>query len=227
MHVPRRAALVGVAALCGAISVGWIFLHPTDSAPRSTVTAATTAPPEIHRPVPEAPVPPTAVRPVDVQIAASAPLRLRVPSIGLDGAVSEYTQAMIDEYGGYDPPELTTISWDTTISGGTAGTDSTNTVYLYGHSAVEAAVFNDLKDMTPGDVASIDTANGRLCYTEQKALQLNKSEYKNNDELTDAIPNRLVLVSCYRPVDYNPNEATVQNIVIVLQLDQAQTTAGC
>ena len=134
---------------------------------------------------------------------------------------------MIDKNGGFDPTELTTIAWDTTIAGGTAGTDSTNTVYLYGHSAVESAVFNDLKDMAPGAIASIDTANGRLCYVEQKALQLEKSEYKNNDELTDAIPNRLVLVSCYRPVDYNPNEATVQNIAVVMQLDQAQTNAGC
>lgn len=134
---------------------------------------------------------------------------------------------MIEERGGFDPSELTTISWDTTISGGTAGTDSTNTVYLYGHSAVESAVFNDLKDMAPGAVASVDTANGRLCYVEQKALQLNKSEYKNNDELTNAIPNRLVLVSCYRPDDYDPNAATVQNIVVVMQLDQAQTTSGC
>ena len=134
---------------------------------------------------------------------------------------------MIDKNGGFDPPKLTTIAWDITIAGGTAGTDSTNTVYLYGHSAVESAVFNDLKDMHPGDIASIDTAIGRLCYVEQKALQLKKSEYKINDELTDAIPNRLVLVSCYRPVDYNPNEATVQNIAVVMQLDQALTTSGC
>jgi len=134
---------------------------------------------------------------------------------------------MIDDQGGYDPPELSTISWDTTISGGTAGTDSTNTVYLYGHSAVKPAVFNGLKGMRPGAVASIDTANGRLCYVEQKALQLVKSEYKTNDELTNAIPNRLVLVSCYRPVGYDPNEATVKNIVVVMQLDQDQTNSGC
>ncbi|WP_369831113.1 class F sortase [Cryobacterium sp. M15] len=209
------------------MSVGWFLMPPTDSAPTPTATATATESPKIHRAVPATPAPPTAASSTEVTIAASAPLRLRVPSIGLDGAVSEYTQAMIEERGGFDPSELTTISWDTTISGGTAGTDSTNTVYLYGHSAVESAVFNSLKDVPSGAVASVDTANGRLCYVEQKTLQLNKSEYKYNDELTDAIPNRLVLVSCYRPSDYNPDAATVQNIVVVMQLDQAQTTSGC
>ena len=177
--------------------------------------------------MPSAVTSPADVVTADRQIPASAPLRLRVPSIGLDGTVSEYNQAMIDAADGFDPSELSTIAWDTTISGGTAGTDATNTVYLYGHSAVEPAIFNDLKDIAPGAVASLDTVNGRLCYAEQKAVKLNKAEYKNNDELTDAIPNRLVLVSCYRPVGYDPNEATVQNIVVIMQLDQAQTTAGC
>jgi len=89
------------------------------------------------------------------------------------------------------------------------------------------AVFNDLKNLQPGAVASISTANGTLCYTAQKTLRLNKAEYKTNDELTNAIPNRLVLVSCYRPTGYDPNAATVQNIVVVLQLDQEKTNLGC
>ena len=90
-----------------------------------------------------------------------------------------------------------------------------------------AAAFNGLKDLQSEAVASIDTANGRLCYVGQKTLKLNKAEYKNNDELTNAIPNRLVLVSCYRPVGYDPNAATVQNIVVVLQLDRDKTNVGC
>jgi sortase (surface protein transpeptidase) len=176
---------------------------------------------------PAATVPPSAAPTADVVVHASAPLRLTVPSIGLDGPVSEYTQEMIDGYGGFDPPELSTISWDTTIPDGLAGTDAANTVYLYGHSWIDVAVFNDLKNLQPGAVASIGTANGTLCYVAQKTLKLNKAEYKINDELTDAIPNRLVLVSCYRPGGYDPNAATVQNIVVVLQLDQEITNVGC
>ncbi|TFD17924.1 sortase [Cryobacterium sp. TMT1-21] len=213
------------------MSVGWILLHPTG--PETAPTALPT--PSIHRvtpatpaaPLPVAPDVPSATPAPDVVINASVPLRLTLPSIGIDGAVSKYTQSMIDSRGGFDPTELTTIAWDTTIAGGLAGTDSTNTVYLYGHSWVDTAVFNDLKDLRPGAVASIDTANGRLCYVEQKSLKLDKAQYKNNDELTDAIPNRLVLVSCYRPVGYDPNSATVQNIVAVLQLDQDKTNVGC
>ena len=179
----------------------------------------------MHRTPPSAS--PSAVPPADVVVAASAPLRLRIAAIGLDGAVSEYTQQMIDERGGFDPSELSTISWDTTIPDGLAGTNAANTIYLYGHTWIEAAVFNGLTDLLPGAIASIDTANGTLCYAAQKTLMLNKAEYKTNDELTDAIPNRLVLVSCYRPVGYDPGAATVQNLVVVLQLDQEKTNAGC
>lgn len=194
-------------------------------------TGAGTPAPVRRTPLAAAPsASPTAATPgpaADLVIAASAPLRLRVPVIGVDGAVSEYSQQMINARGGFDPPELSIISWDTTIQGGTAGTDSINTVYLYGHSWVDEAVFNGIRVMKAGDVAGIDTANGTLCYVTQKTLTLDKAEYKHNDELTDAIPNRLVLVSCYRPVGYDPNSATVKNIVAVLQLDQAQTNSGC
>lgn len=223
MPVSKPALYGGAAAtLVVALTAGWLGLglgeaDTQPSAPPTTASSPVTQPPASATPSPAA----------EAQIAASAPLQLRIPSIGLDGTISEYGQDLIDQNDGFDPPELTTIAWDTTIAGGLAGTDASNTVYLYGHSAVEPAVFNDLKDLAPGAVASIDTANGRLCYVEQKALQLVKSEYKTNDELTDAIPNRLVLVSCYRPIGYDPNETTVENIVVILQLDQAQTNSGC
>ena len=178
-------------------------------------------------PIAPSPIAPSPEPLPHVVVAASAPLRLRIPAISLDDAVSEYDQQMIDDRGGFDPPALTTIAWDTTILGGLAGTDSTNTVYLYGHSWVTNAVFNGLKDMQSGDLAAVDTANGTLCYAAQKTLKLDKAEYKTNDELTDAIPNRLVLVSCYRPVGYDPDSATVKNIVVVLQLDQEATDSGC
>ncbi|WP_166789601.1 hypothetical protein [Cryobacterium fucosi] len=88
-------------------------------------------------------------------------------------------------------------------------------------------MFNVLKDLQPGAVASIGTANGTLSYIAQKSLKLNKAEYKINDEVTNAIPNPLVLVSCYRPVGYNPDVPTVQNIVVMLQLDQEVRNGDC
>ena len=221
MLIARKALLGGVAAFICALSFGWVALTPVPSA-----APLATPQPTIYRAAPVAPAPTPEPVP-DLVVRASAPLQLRVASIGLDGAVSEYTQEMIDERGGFDPVGLATISWDTTIPDGLAGTDATNTVYLYGHTWVDEAVFNNLKDLQPGAVASIDTANGTLCYVTQKTLTLNKAEYKSNDELTNAIPNRLVLVSCYRPVGYDPGSATVQNIVVVLQLDQETTNVGC
>ncbi|WP_166788576.1 class F sortase [Cryobacterium sp. HLT2-28] len=224
--VASRRLLVGAAALLCAIAGGLIAVGvaggsdagPPASLRRTPAPAETTAPSSAA---------PTTDPVANAVIAASAPLHLRVPAISLDGAVTEYTQQMIDDRDGFDPLDLSTISWDTTIAGGLAGTDSANTVYLYGHSWVDAAVFNGLKEMNAGDLAAVDTANGTLCYQAQKTLTLDKAEYKSNDELTNAIPNRLVLVSCYRPVGYDPNSATVKNIVVVLQLDQNATNAGC
>lgn len=209
-----------------ALTASWGIWHtiapskPGIGSAAAGVTAVPTA-----RPTSSAAPPPVPV--ADTVVAASAPLRLRVPDLGIDGAVSGYTQAMIDARGGFDPATLGTIAWDTTIPGGLAGTDAVNTVYLYGHSWVEPAVFNGLKDLPAGAVAAVDTARGTLCYVAQKTLKLDKTAYKTNDELTDAVPDRLVLVSCYRPVGYDPTSATVQNIVVVLRLDRHATTAGC
>ena len=221
MLIARKALLGGLAALVCALSFGWVVLAPVP-----TTAPPATPKPTIQRVAPAA-TPPSPAPVADVVVEASAPLQLRVASIGLDGAVSEYTQEMIDERGGFDPSEPTTISWDTTIPDGLAGTDAANTVYLYGHTWIDMAVFNGLRDLQPGAVASVDTANGTLCYVTQKTLLLDKAEYKTNDELTNVVPNRLVLVSCSRPVGYDPGIATVQNIAVVLQLDQGQTNAGC
>jgi hypothetical protein len=224
--------LGGLAVLVAVLLGAWGILHTiTASSPVNGAATMSATPTGSARPTPSTapsplPLPPSAPVP-DKVVAASAPLRLRVPAIGIDGAVSEYTQKMIDARGGFDPVTLQTIAWDTTISGGLAGTDAVNTVYLYGHSWVDPAVFNGLKDLPPGAVAAVDTARGTLCYVVQKTLELNKAAYKSNDELTRIIPNRLVLVSCYRPVGYDPGSATVQNIVVVLQLDRHATTAGC
>lgn len=219
--------LIGGFTVLVAMLLGTWGILNTITAPGPITGAATLSvtPAESARPTPSAARPPIPVR--DTVVAASPPLRLRVPAVGIDGAVSEYTQKMIEARGGFDPETLQTIAWDTTISGGLAGTDAVNTIYLYGHSWVDPAVFNGLKDLPPGAVAAVDTANGTLCYVAQKTLTLNKAAYKSNDELTEIIANRLVLVSCYRPVGYDPTSATVQNIVVILQLDRHATTAGC
>jgi hypothetical protein len=214
--------LGGLAVLLGA---GITAQTITATEPGIRPPAGTSIPVATARPTPSAadsalPIP-------DSVIAASAPLRLRVPAIGIDGGVSEYTQAMIDARGGFNPGTLETISWDTTIPGGLAGTDAVNTVYLYGHSWVDPAVFNGLKDLPAGAVAAVDTAGGTLCYVAQKTLTLDKAAYTTSDELTQIVAGRLVLASCYRPVGYDPGSATVQNIVVILQLDRHATTVGC
>jgi len=172
--------------------------------------------------------PPLSVPTPDVVIPASAPTRLEIPVIGLDGAITEYTLAMIMKNGGYDPqPWRTAIAWDTSIEGGLAGTDATNTVYLYGHSWIEETVFNGIRYLQVGDIARVTTANGTLCYVAHDTFTVRKGDYKSHPELTRAVPNRLVLVTCNRPDGYDPNSVTIENAVVILQLDQQMTNAGC
>lgn len=195
----------------------------TSPQPTTSGTSSVSTPTSTRRPRPASVQAPIAVMVPKRVIPASAPLHLSVPRVGIDGDISAYTQAEMDaNSGGVEPPTLSAISWDVTIPGGQAGSNSTNTVYLYGHSWVEPAVFNNVKDMQPGDEAIVTTANGSLRYVAQQKLTVSKSDFSSNQELTKVVPGRLVITSCYRPVGYDPNSATVQNVVVILQLVEGQ-----
>lgn len=158
----------------------------------------------------------------------SEPLSLEVPSVGVRGSVSRYTRDMIQAAGGYDPqPWETTIAWDETITGGMPGTDSTNTTYLYAHShPTESAPFNNLKNIQVGDAAAVVTANGRLCYEVQYMYDVPKSDYATDLVSGEIVPGRLILVTCYRPDGYDPNLATTNNWIVILQLNNKMTSGG-
>ena len=150
---------------------------------------------------------------------------LSAPSIGLEGEISEYVFKVPDE--DIDPPTDQTISWDSTIPGGTFSRNTANTVYLYGHSwlnpelypGVPPAIFNNLRKLEPGATLQITTPTETLTYVMQDPyFTVLKPDLVSDPRLKQATPGRLVLISCYRPDDYDPNSRTVENVVAVFQL---------
>ena len=212
--------LIGALAIVGMVTTLSVVLSFKPSSYEAGSLSTTLA-----TPVPIAPVP-TPVTPIP--FVASAPTEpwsftsasLSIPSVGINGEVSEYTQADAVRDDGVDPATLEMISWYSGIEGGILSASATNTTYLYGHSSVETAVFNDVRLMQPGATAVIVNGSGEtLTYVmTNPTFAVNKSELSSDTRVTEPKAGRLVLVSCYRPDSYDPNSATVQNVVAILQL---------
>lgn len=150
-------------------------------------------------------------------VPASAPLAVAAASIGLNARVTAYTQADVAAHGGaVEPPTLFAVSWWT--GGGTPGTNSPNTVYLYGHTWKEPAVFNRIKELRVGARIVLTTSAGRLTYLVDRTFTVDKAALTADPEVSDAVPGRLLLIGCYRRTGHE--ETTSQNIVVSARLEQ-------
>lgn len=141
--------------------------------------------------------------------------------------ISDYTPAMIDKHGNVDPESLQTISLYTGITGCELSLHSKNTCYLYGHSWIPSnpAVFNHVKDMHRGDMATI-SGGANLYYKVVDTFTVSKPDMSSDSRVTMAVPGRVLLISCYRPVGYADNLATVDNVIAVLQLVTQEPFVG-
>jgi sortase (surface protein transpeptidase) len=132
--------------------------------------------------------------------AATAPLRIQVPAVGLDAAVLPITPSE----GELDPPRLDRAYWIETY--GSPGSDSTNTVYLAGHSVDRgSAVFDPLFDQDEqralvgaGDEITITTDAGVVRYVVEDTQRYPKSELAGETEVWRIVPGRLVLITCFQ-----------------------------
>ncbi len=181
--------------------------------PRATVTPPPVVPPTTSA----SPTPTPTPQPAEPWAFKGA--QLDIPCVGISGPITEYTEAMLVD-GAVEPATMDTISWYTGIPGGILSAAATNTNYVYGHSWIEPAIFNGVRQMTPGCEVIITTGNGEtLTYVmTEPVFSVLKPELSTDPRVTEAKAGRLVLVSCYRPDGYNPNAATVENVVAVLQL---------
>jgi LPXTG-site transpeptidase (sortase) family protein len=102
--------------------------------------------------------------------------------------------------GAFDPNTSTwTDSGDQVIfaEGSVPPNDSNGTTLLYGHA--RSSVFSNLSVLQPGDIATIETANGHVFMYRFESME----EVVPTDVsvLTEAGPPRLVLQTCSGPLD--------------------------
>ena len=141
--------------------------------------------------------------------AASVPQRITYPAAGMDVVV----HPLVLDNGATDsrsivPPETMDGYWLTPF--GSPGVGSENTTYVVGHSweGVDAP-FNHLSSSAvPGDELTVATETGVLAYTVDSVTTYTKSTLKDSP-VWEAVPNRLVLVSCYTEDPWGKNVVVV------------------
>lgn len=143
------------------------------------------------------------------------PFLLEIPAISLRAAITAYTPAeVVAEGGAVKPPTLFSVSWWT--GGGNPGPAARNTVYLYGHTWKEPAVFNRVKELRVGDRVVVTTTGGRLVYVVDGSFTVSKPDLTTTARVTQATPGRLLLIGCYRATGQETH--TTANIVVTTHL---------
>lgn len=146
---------------------------------------------------------------------SASPLLLQIPAIALKATITAYTPAQVAAAGGaVKPPTLFAVSWWT--GGGDPGTTTRNTVYLYGHTWKEPAVFNRIKELRPGARVVVTTTAGRLVYVVDGSFTVSKPDLVTSQRVTEAVPGRLLLIGCYRATGHEAH--TTANIVVSAHL---------
>ena len=211
--VRARAALALVAALLCCVLSGCATPRQDAapvSAPVEPTPSATSAPPASPSPTP-----------LIGDVPMAPPKRLALPAAGIDGPVEEYTAAEAEAEGGVNPAALDTISWYSGIPNPMPGSDAANTVYIFGHSWIEPAVFNGLKALHAGDRATLTTTAGELVYEVDEIITMAKPDFTQDARVTAVVPGRLALVTCYRPPGWDPSSHAPDNTVVFLHLVEA------
>lgn len=198
----------GLWGLLGQGTGGATSPSPVAGAPSSTEPTHGVAPPP----------PQSFSRPADESrpfVPASDPRVLEVPEIKLKATVTPYTPQQVAAHdGAVKPSSLWEVAWWT--GGGTPGSHADNTVYLYGHTWKEPAVFNRIKELRRGDAVFVTTRTGRLRYVVDSSFTVDKPDLSKTPAVAAGIPGRLLLLGCYR--ETGREEHTTRNVVVVAHL---------
>jgi hypothetical protein len=157
--------------------------------------------------------------------APGQPLRVQMPELGLDVPV---VAAKLAADRSFNPPSNVLAYWIRDY--GIAGPEAKNTLYLAAHSWNNGyAAFNPLMDQKSGSSTakagqkiSVQTAAGRYSYSVTSVADYSKSGIAGEADLWQAVPGRLVLVTCFQLNDAGAN----RNLVVYAQLDAATPDPG-
>ncbi|MDR6507130.1 class F sortase [Arthrobacter oryzae] len=144
---------------------------------------------------------------------AATPTRIVYPAAGLDVVIHPLTRTPEElESQAIVPPITVDGYWVSDL--GMPGDGSTNTTYILGHSwEGRDAPFNRLSAASaPGDVFEATTASGTMRYRVDSVDTYVKASLKDSPIWT-AVPNRLVLISCYTEDPWGKNVVVVASPV--------------
>ena len=144
---------------------------------------------------------------------AAAPTRIVYPAAGLDVVIHPLTPTREElESQAIVPPITVDGYWVSDF--GMPGAGSTNTTYILGHSwEGRDAPFNRLSALSvPGDIFEATTASGTMRYRVDSVDTYVKASLKDSPIWT-AVPNRLVLISCYTEDPWGKNVVVVASPV--------------
>jgi hypothetical protein len=160
---------------------------PASPAPTSSIPAST-------EPLgPQLPAAPN----VPAGPAAAPPLRLIYPAATIDVVIHPLEPSGTEQAERtIVPPATMDGYWLTPF--GIPGAGSQNTTYIIGHSWQDReAPFNRLSTKTAaGDRLTVITSTGELTYQVEEIITYVKSGLKDS-HVWEAVPNRVVLISCY------------------------------
>ena len=152
------------------------------------------------------------------------PLRIDIPAIGLHTAIAGVVSTHDGGRWTIDPPKQTLGQFERVFwwSEHAATADpSTGAAYLYGHSCTHlVCAFNDLDQVSKGDLVRIRTARGVLSYrVVAKPIRLAKTAggIGSSAIYNYGVANRLVLITC----GYLPDGSSPFNWVVIAHLTRA------
>lgn len=200
--------------LSGVLAYLGFALFPLLAGPGGSPAAVTGV---VARPAPPAPEPykpqPTPAAGAGVPAlagpAAAPPQRLIYPAADIDVPVHPLEPTGADQASqSIVPPPTTDGYW--LVPYGMPGAGSVNTTYIAGHSWVDRdAPFNRLSTKAAaGDRLTVTTANGEVAYRVDSVTTYVKSGLKDS-AIWAAVPNRLVLISCYTKDFWGTNVVVV------------------
>ncbi|WP_233488891.1 class F sortase [Blastococcus sp. TF02-09] len=138
-----------------------------------------------------------------------------VPALGMDLPVLPLTPRS----GAINPPTLTAAYWIEPYGdpvGDAAEAD--NTLYLAAHSTNTGRYgFDPLLDedgdstLGTGDVVEVSTPGGTVAYTVERTQRYDKDELPDAAEVWEAVPGRLVLITCTQ----EDGGRSTENLVVV------------
>lgn len=206
--IPKASVAKVLALGGGKVVTSGIKAGVPEPAPGQTASATRAG---VAPPAPAAPV-------------AGQPLRLQIPSVGLDANVGAMSVA---PGSAVDPPTAGTAYWLSNY--GVAGPDTGNTTYIAGHTSWfednGIAVFDKLLNFSdgaptvkPGAKITVTTSTAQYTYTITGVYLYVKSTVTSRAQLWQKIPNRLILVTCDQLQGKN---GTNRNIVVTAMLDGA------